>query len=98
MAGISPSAQIYLDSTATPLALPAPWHLHRGGGGRGSRCYFSLMGDPSFQRWPVAVWLGNDFLNQYSYNGGGGGGEMSQAASWGPSPGPVSQGVNLAPI
>lgn len=68
VAGISPTAQIYLGSTATPLALPAPWHLHQTGGRRGSRCYFSLMEDPNFRRWPVAVWLGNDFSSQHSYN------------------------------
>lgn len=61
VAGISPTAQIYLGFTATPLALPALWHLYQTGGRRGSRCYFSLMGDPSFRRRPVAMWLGNDF-------------------------------------
>lgn len=45
VAGISPTAQIYLDSTATLLALPAPWHLYQSGGGGGSRCYLSLIGD-----------------------------------------------------
>lgn len=52
------------------------------------------MEDPNFRRWPVAVWLGNDFSSQHSYNRE----KMSQAISWGPSPGPVFQGVNLAPI
>lgn len=63
VARISPTAQIYLDSTATLLALPAPWHLYQSGGGGGSRCYLSLIGDPDFTRWPVAVptWVRSDF-------------------------------------
>lgn len=62
VAGISPTAQIYLDCTATLLALPAPWHLYQSGGRGGSRCYLSLMRDPSIRRWPVTVctWVRND--------------------------------------
>lgn len=72
VARISPTAQIYLRSAATLLALPAPWHLYQSGGGGGSRCYLSLIGDPDFRRWPVAVptWVSSDFSNCTPTTGG----------------------------
>lgn len=83
VAGISPTAQIYLGFTATPLALPAPWHLYQVGG-----------------RPPISggglLLCGYVMTSQASIPTTGK--KVSQAVSWGPSPGPVSQGVNLAPI
>lgn len=67
VAGISPTAQIYLGFTATPWHFLPPGTCTSLGVGEGL-CYFSLMEDPNFRRGSVAMWLGNDFSSQHSYN------------------------------